>query len=82
VVGDAAYTSARPSGLSAFRFTLERSVVAEQLGKIPDILDSNQAARLQMVYSFDGTQRSVVMYPCRDFKLLNFVAIVPDASLK
>ncbi|KAK2041367.1 FAD/NAD(P)-binding domain-containing protein [Colletotrichum somersetense] len=37
---------------------------------------------LSMVYAFDGSMRSVVMYPCRDFQLLNFVCITPDARLK
>ncbi|KAH7084893.1 hypothetical protein BKA63DRAFT_401100 [Paraphoma chrysanthemicola] len=82
VVGDAAYTSARPSGLSAFRFTLNAPLITEQLGRTPEILNANKPACLSMVYSFDGTMRSVVMYPCRGFKLLNFVAIIPDKSLK
>jgi salicylate hydroxylase len=69
--------------MSAFRFTL----LAEEIknkngGAVPDILDPTKSACLDMVLAFDQTNRSVVMYPCRNFELLNFVCIVPDMSLK
>jgi len=32
--------------------------------------------------AMDNTSRSVVMYPCRNFKLLNFACIVPDRMLE
>jgi hypothetical protein len=35
-----------------------------------------------MIFAFDSTKRSAVLYPCRAFQLLNFVCIVPDSSLK
>lgn len=81
VVGDDAFKSARPSGLSAFRFTLPREEVLE---KVPNfrILDKSKPATLDMVFSFDPSQRSAVLYPCRNFDLLNFVCIVPDGILK
>lgn len=82
VVGDAAFQTARPSGLSAFRFTLELDDIKLALKELPDILQADQPTCLSMVYSFDSTMRSVVMYPCRNFELLNFVCIVPDSSLK
>jgi salicylate hydroxylase len=80
VVGDEAFKSARPSGLSAFRFTLPREEILE---KIPDfrILDKSKPATLEMTFSFDPSRRSAVLYPCRDFELLNFVCIVPDDIL-
>ncbi|CVK96704.1 related to salicylate 1-monooxygenase [Fusarium mangiferae] len=82
VVGDAAFQTARPSGLSAFRFTLEVDDIKAALKRLPQILQADQPTCLSMVYSFDSTMRSVVMYPCRNFELLNFVCIVPDSSLK
>ena len=82
VVGDAAFSAARPSGLSAFRFTLEAAVIRERIGKIPDFLRADKPVCLSMICSFDGTQRSIVLYPCRDFQILNFVCIVPDKMLK
>jgi len=45
------------------------------------MLDSKNPVGLFMVYSFDASKRSVVMYPCRNFELLNFVCICPDSSL-
>lgn len=82
VVGDAAFLTARPSGLSAFRFTIDANLVSEKLQRTPDVLRSDKPACLTMVQSFDGTMRSVVMYPCRGFQQLNFVCIVPDTLLK
>lgn len=37
---------------------------------------------LNMVLALDGTQRTMAIYPCRNFELLNFVCIVQDKSLK
>ncbi|UPK96301.1 hypothetical protein LCI18_007236 [Fusarium solani-melongenae] len=82
VVGDAAFQTARPSGLSAFRFTLEVDEIKQSLNENPQILQPDQPTCLSTVYSFDETMRSVVMYPCRNFQILNFVCIVPDSSLK
>lgn len=81
MVGDEAFKTARSSSLSAFRFTLPRSNVTE---KYPDfeILDRTQDATLGMVLAFNPSRRCVVLYPCRNCELLNFVCIVPDTSLK
>lgn len=60
-------------------------LVAEEVraicGELP-VLDITSPATLDIYLSLDGTNRSVVMYPCRDFNALNFVAIVPDSMLK
>lgn len=82
VVGDAAFSTARPSGLSAFRFTLEANSIKDAYGELPEILDAQQPVCLTMVMAFDGTKRTVVMYPCRKFQILNFVCICPDSYLK
>jgi salicylate hydroxylase len=82
VVGDAAFSTARPSGLSAFRFTLEASMILEAFGELPEILQRSKPVCLSMLFSTDGTKRGVVMYPCRDYQLLNFVCIASDSALK
>ncbi|KAG5797859.1 hypothetical protein H9Q69_003087 [Fusarium xylarioides] len=82
IVGHTAFQTARPSGLSAFCFTLELNDIKAAFKQLPEILQPNQPTCLSMVYSFDNSKRSVVMYPCRNFELLNFVCIVPDSSLK
>ncbi|KAJ2892505.1 hypothetical protein MKZ38_009697 [Zalerion maritima] len=81
IVGDKAFETARPSGLSAFRFTLPRE---EALQVSPEIriLDKSKPAMLEMVFAFDPSKRSVVMYPCRNYELLNIVVIAPDTILK
>ncbi|KAL3495040.1 hypothetical protein BJX62DRAFT_246391 [Aspergillus germanicus] len=82
VVQDAV-DSARLSGFSAFRFTIERTKLeALRESECLAALDPEQPASLRMIFAFDSTKRSVVLYPCRDFQLLNFVCIVPDSSLK
>lgn len=82
VVGDAALASARPTGLSAFRFSLEAEKVEEAMGGLPDILRPDRPMCLTLMFATDGTRRGVVMYPCRGFQLLNCVCFVPDEKLK
>ncbi|CAK7221497.1 hypothetical protein SBRCBS47491_004545 [Sporothrix bragantina] len=81
VVGDEAFRLARPSGTSAFRFTIPREKVAEVDPSFP-LLDQSQPAALYMQSSMDAIERQVVMYPCRNFELLNIGCIVPDSILK
>ncbi|OJJ71732.1 hypothetical protein ASPBRDRAFT_125517 [Aspergillus brasiliensis CBS 101740] len=75
--------SARPSGFSAFRFTIHRTKL-EKMGynECLAALDAERPACLRVVFAFDASKRSVVSYPCRSFQLLNFVCIVPDSMLK
>lgn len=80
VVGDKAFESARPSGSSAFRFTLPASVV-KKVDPNLRTMDPTKLAVLDVQISMDGTNRSVVSYPCRNFELLNFVCITPDSLL-
>lgn len=49
----------------------------------PDIynLDCNLPAVVDVYLSMDGTNRSVVMYACRNFELLNFVCITPSERI-
>jgi salicylate hydroxylase len=61
---------------------LQAGAIKEATGELPDLLQADKPVCLSMVHSFDGTKRSIVMYPCRNFQLLNFVCIVPDEMLK
>lgn len=84
VVGEEAFRTARPSGTSAFRFTMPRSFVREMLNNetMTRLLDSTQLASLDVHFAVDGSNRSIVLYPCRNFELLNFVCIAPDSWIK
>ncbi|KAI5236970.1 hypothetical protein E4T42_09305 [Aureobasidium subglaciale] len=74
VVGDEAFRTARPSGSSAFRFTLPRDVVASI---DPDFraINATKPASLQI---YEGVGRQVVVYPCRNFDLVNVGCIASD----
>jgi salicylate hydroxylase len=56
-------------------------VVLERLPET-SALDKNRPASLDMIVTFDGSQRSVVMYPCRNYEILNCAVIVRDSMLK
>ncbi|PWY87497.1 FAD binding domain protein [Aspergillus heteromorphus CBS 117.55] len=71
-----------PAGTSAFRFTMTREKVVEILGGVPEVLDSSKPACMTGVYALDPTERRVVIYPCRNYQILNFAIIVPDSMLK
>jgi salicylate hydroxylase len=80
VVGEDAYRSARPSGSSAFRFMLPSDLVRSIAGNI-DVVDRSRPATLDVHLALDPTNRSVVLYPCRDYNMVNFVCIAPDSML-
>ncbi|PYI07900.1 FAD/NAD(P)-binding domain-containing protein [Aspergillus sclerotiicarbonarius CBS 121057] len=83
LVTNPSYTTAQPSGVSAFRFTMSRAdVLALHNGNLPEILDPTKPAALTGVYAFDPTERRVILYPCRNYEILNFVALVPDTMLR
>ncbi|KAJ9625937.1 hypothetical protein H2203_004706 [Taxawa tesnikishii (nom. ined.)] len=82
IVGDTAFTTARPTGLSAFRFVLEREKVVEAFGSVPRPLQADQPVLMTICDAADGTRRFSNCYPCRNFGLLNVVCMVPDSSLK
>jgi salicylate hydroxylase len=82
VVGDAAFDTARPSGSSAFRFTISIDILEENHLTGIRMLDKSKSVGLYVHLALDSTNRSIVIYPCRDFNLLNFVAIVPDTMLE
>ncbi|BCR98806.1 uncharacterized protein AKAW2_40489A [Aspergillus luchuensis] len=83
VVNDDAYITAQPSGSSAFRFTMSREKVIElHNGEVPEIMDSSKSGTLFGVYALDPTERRVIMYPCRNYEILNFAVLAPDNMLK
>lgn len=46
------------------------------------MMDRSKPVGLYVHLAMDSTNRSIVIYPCRDYNLLNFVAIVPDSMLE
>lgn len=69
--------------MSAFRFTVPRASFEQSAYPFPTVLESfDGMATIDMIFAQDGTQRSVVMYPCRSFQLLNFVCIASDSFLR
>lgn len=78
VVGEEAFRTASPSGLSAFRFTIPADVYRAAIPQDTKTLDSTKNAALSVHLSLDGTPRSIVVYPCRQFEVVNFGCIAPD----
>jgi salicylate hydroxylase len=74
VVGDEAFRTARPSGSSAFRFTLPREVV-ENIDPDFRAIDRSKPASLQI---YEGVGRQAIVYPCRNFDLVNVGCIASD----
>ncbi|KAJ5413692.1 hypothetical protein N7509_000319 [Penicillium cosmopolitanum] len=81
VVAEEAFRTARPSGSSAFRFTIPRKVLDEQQPGLR-VIDPTKPGALEIHLSMDGSTRSVIMYPCREYELLNVGCITPDAVLQ
>ncbi|KFY28344.1 hypothetical protein V491_00526 [Pseudogymnoascus sp. VKM F-3775] len=61
-----------PSGSSAFRFLIPADIIRAD-PKTAHFLE--RKGELRLLY---GTDRRIVIYPCRNNKLLNFVALHPD----
>lgn len=80
VVEQEDFVSARPSGSSAFRFMLTTEQVRDVHGDIP-LLDNSKPASLDVHLALDPTNRSIVMYPCRNWEYINFVCIAQDKML-
>lgn len=72
--------TARPSGTSAFRFTLPRDLVDSIAPGLP-VMDNTKNAVIDVHLALDGSNRSIVKYPCRSYNLLNFVCIAPDSHI-
>lgn len=79
VVGEAAFHTARPSGVSAFRFTMPIDQARHYL-QAPDFQTVDRG-NVEIYLSMDGTARSVVMYPCRNYTILNAICLFPDEMI-
>ena len=80
VVDEEAFRRARPSGLAAFRFTMPATQVLEVYPDC-DCVNSNVPAAVRLYIAMDGSNRSVVMYGCRNYELVNFVCIAPESMI-
>ncbi|KAK3669946.1 hypothetical protein LTR78_010197 [Recurvomyces mirabilis] len=67
-------------GTSAFRFMLPTSLI-RTIHSDWDALDQARPVTLDVYIAFDQSERSIVLYPCRDHELINFVCIAPDSML-
>jgi salicylate hydroxylase len=56
--------------------------VKETLGYLPDLLNPEIGAYLNLIPSADGTNRAIVLYPCQNFQTLNMACNLPDSKLK
>ncbi|KAE8417514.1 hypothetical protein BDV36DRAFT_283708 [Aspergillus pseudocaelatus] len=81
VVAEEVFRTARPSGSSAFRFTIPREILDEQQPGL-SVMDPAKPGALEIHLSMDGSSRSVIMYPCRKYALLNVGCITPDTILQ
>ncbi|KAJ5304018.1 uncharacterized protein N7443_003678 [Penicillium atrosanguineum] len=84
VVGDAAFSTTKASGISAFRFLIETQEIQDKMGHLPKIFKPLPGHKycLTMLFSTDGSKRGMVIYPCRNFELVNFLCFVTDDKLK
>ncbi|KAL4946062.1 hypothetical protein BDV06DRAFT_235611 [Aspergillus oleicola] len=81
VIAEEAFRTARPSGSSAFRFTVPRDILDKHKPGLR-VMDPAMPGALEIHLSLDGSTRSVIMYPCRGFELLNIGCITPDTILQ
>ncbi|KAI5477314.1 zeaxanthin epoxidase [Pseudohyphozyma bogoriensis] len=73
--------TASPSGHSAYRCLIPAEVL-EKEEDLKYLVESESADMTGVLSTWMGEDRRVVAYPCRRFKFLNVVAIIPDTDLK
>ncbi|KAF9881535.1 hypothetical protein CkaCkLH20_00681 [Colletotrichum karsti] len=71
-----------PANLSLYRFTVPLSEMEKTLGTLPSCLDYKDGVFLSSFIAADGSNRNVVIYPCRNQELINFACAVPDSALR
>ncbi|KAK7423842.1 hypothetical protein QQZ08_008886 [Neonectria magnoliae] len=71
-----------PVNLSLYRFTAPTAEVHQLLEAIPEPLSTEKGAFLLSFVADDGSNRNVVIYPCRNLEVLNFACAVPDTLLQ
>ncbi|KAI1111391.1 FAD binding domain protein [Nemania sp. NC0429] len=83
-VTPASHPEPAPCGLSLFRFLIPMDVVNDAIGKdepYPPMYNYDDGMYVAIIAAGDEGNRNVVMYPCRNFELMNVAVAVPDASL-
>ncbi|KAF4547647.1 FAD-binding domain-containing protein 67 [Elsinoe fawcettii] len=70
------------ANLSFYRFSLPWNTLATLLPTLPAPLDFSTGPFLSVLVANDGTNRNIVIYPCRSGTLVNFGLAVPDHVLK
>ncbi|KAJ5670985.1 hypothetical protein N7507_000112 [Penicillium longicatenatum] len=67
-------------GLCVYRFVVPMDVLRDIKGKMPDILTFDEGNFVVIIAAGDEGNRNIVIYPCRELQLMNFVCGVPDTS--
>ncbi|KAJ5994559.1 hypothetical protein N7451_010283, partial [Penicillium sp. IBT 35674x] len=67
-------------GLCVYRFVVPMDVLRDINGQMPDILTLDEGNFVVIVAAGDEGNRNMVIYPCRELQLMNFVCGVPDTS--
>ncbi|KAK1710040.1 hypothetical protein CaCOL14_010491 [Colletotrichum acutatum] len=76
------YAESTPANLSLYRFTISCSRISDILGEIPDVLKYGNGVFLSSFIATDGSNRNVVVYPCRNLEVMNFACAVPESMLR
>ncbi|KAJ6014166.1 hypothetical protein N7540_008757 [Penicillium herquei] len=67
-------------GLCVYRFVVPMDVLRDSDGKMPNTLTLDDGNFVVIIAAGDEGNRSMVIYPCRELELMNFVCGVPDTS--
>ncbi|KAJ6086270.1 hypothetical protein N7486_010551 [Penicillium sp. IBT 16267x] len=67
-------------GLCVYRFVVPMDVLRDVNGKLPNILTLDEGNFVVIIAAGDEGNRNIVIYPCRELQLMNFVCGVPDTS--
>ncbi|BDD62626.1 hypothetical protein MAP00_007589 [Monascus purpureus] len=70
-----------PTGTSAFRLTIMASEVNAAIGKTR-IMDPDRPPSVDLYLAGDGSRRGIIMYPCRQYEVLNINCIAPDSMVR
>ncbi|KAJ5925023.1 hypothetical protein N7454_007662 [Penicillium verhagenii] len=67
-------------GLCVYRFVVPMDVLRDGDGNLPDVLTLHEGNFVVIIAAGDKGNRNIVIYPCRELELMNFVCGVPDTS--
>ncbi|KAJ5784294.1 uncharacterized protein N7503_009506 [Penicillium pulvis] len=67
-------------GLCVYRFVVPMDVLQDINGQMPNILTLDKGNFVVIIAAGDEGNRNMVIYPCRELQLMNFVCGVPDTS--